>query len=171
MQALGHGTVDFSEVRGPIDQVLRSFGFSSRSKRMWHRHVGRVIQMVHLDKSSYGPQNRLHIYFSFDNLVNLERYKIGDFDIRLIFDNLPKCSADFRSALDQETTGMARDVRESVIYQSLSEYLNPILKLAVDEKGFRELRKAFPSKNDLFISPRLAAIIFSDIAILPRGVP
>jgi hypothetical protein len=160
MKKLDQAAVNLDDIRNPIDQKLRSVGFRSRSKRLWDRKAGRVIQVVHLDKSSYGPQNRLEVFFGLENSVNMPKYKIGEFDVKLNFERILKYAADFKSALDQETIGMAPDVRARIIQDALGQALDPILNLAIDEQGLRKLREILPNKNDFFIGPRTSAIIF-----------
>lgn len=150
--------VDLDDVRNPIDQILRPIGFRANSKRLWDRENGRVIQVVHLDKSSYGAQNRLEIFFSLDSYVSVAKYKLGDFDVKINFDRISKHYADFKSALDQEKIEIPFDVRANVIQVVLKEILEPLLNLAADEQGICKLRDIMPSKNDLFIAPRTAAL-------------
>jgi hypothetical protein len=126
---------------------------------LWDRQTERILQVVHLDKSSYGPQNRLEVFFSLREFVDLSKYRLGDFDIKLNFDRIVESAADFKSALDQEMVGMAPDVRAEIIQIALSQSLEPLLKLAVDEQGLAKLRELIPSKNDLFMAPRTASIV------------
>src|ERR1700733_4464136 len=112
-----------NDVRNPIDRTLRSVGFRAKTTRLWDRQVERVLQVVHLDKSSYGPQNRLEVFFSLNEFVDSSKYKLGDFDVKLNFDRIVEGAVDFRSVLDQEKTGIASDIRAQIIQIALNQYL------------------------------------------------
>lgn len=147
------------DIRTPIDLTLRSIGFRSKSKRLWDREVGRIVQVVHLDRSSYGPQNRLEVFFSLKEFIDLSKYKLGDFDIRVNFNRIADNPTDFKSALDQDNASMPPDIRAEIIRTTLKQSLEPLLRQAVDEQGLSALRKAMPSNNDLFMAPRTAAAL------------
>jgi hypothetical protein len=153
--------VSLDDIRNPIDQVLRSVGFRSRAKRLWERPTAQILQVVHLDKSSYGPQNRLEVFFSLTKFVDRHKYKLADLDVKINFGRIVEHSADFKSALDQESVGMAPDVRTQIIQMALRQSLEPLLMTAVDEQGLSKLRETIPSKNDLFIAPRTASVLCS----------
>lgn len=148
----------FGDVREPIDKVLREAGFRSKGKRIWVRILGRAAQIVHLDKSSYGPQNRLEAYVTLRTDIDLRNIKWSDFDLVIRIERIVRASSDFRSALDQEAASIPLEARKLIIEEAVAEIVS-VLELASNEAGIIQLRRMFPSANDVFIGPRTTALL------------
>ena len=145
--------VSLGDIVEPVHASLKPLGFAKHGKRSWYRNTSEIIQLVRLEKSSYGEQNRVEIWVNLRRINENPRPAVQECGIRCNFSRLIPDKEPLKRAFNQEHDALTPAQRSEVIARNLTEHCVPILRSLETETGLLKLLNAIDDRNTLLVLP------------------